>query len=189
MRIHLVEPDPQWPARFSAYGADLRHSLIDQSVDGVAERLVAIHHIGSTSVPDLAAKPVIDLQVTLTSFEPFEPVREAIEVLGYRWQSDNPDRRKRFFRLEARDGTRRANVHVRITGDFADRAALLFRDHLRAEPYARERYETAKRELAVQEWVDVNAYADAKGDIIWQLLREADVWAAQRGWRPGPSDA
>jgi GrpB-like predicted nucleotidyltransferase (UPF0157 family) len=189
VRIHLAEYDPEWPHRFAAFGADLRHSLLDQSVHGVADRLVAIHHIGSTSVPGLAAKPVIDLQVSLTSLEPFEPLREAIEVHGYRWQADNPDLRKRFFRLETPDGTRTANVHVRLDGDFTQRAALLFRDHLRAEPFAAERYESVKRELATQDWADVNTYADAKGDIVWQLLREADVWAGRRGWQPGPSDA
>ncbi len=189
MRIHLVAYDPEWPHRFAALGADLRRSLQEQSVPGVADRLVAIHHIGSTSVPGLAAKPVIDVQLSLTSFEPFEPLREAIEVHGYRWQEDNPDHRKRFFRLDHRDGTRAVNVHVRLDGDFTHSAALLFRDHLRAEPFAVERYEATKRELATRDWADVNTYADAKGDIIWQLLREADVWAGARGWRPGPSDA
>lgn len=189
MQVHLVASDPEWPSRFAAFGADLRHSLSDQSVAGVAERLVAIHHIGSTSVAGLAAKPVIDIQVTLRSLEPFEPAREAIEVHGYRWHHDNPDLRKRFFRLDGADGVRLVNLHVRVEGEFSQRAALLLRDYLRAEPFAAERYEATKRALAELEWADVDSYADAKGDTVWQLLREADVWSAARAWSPGPSDA
>ncbi|CAN5513010.1 hypothetical protein BH10ACT3_BH10ACT3_12640 [soil metagenome] len=189
MRIHLVEPDPAWPHRFAAFGSDLRHSLTDQSVPGVAERLVAIHHIGSTSVAGLTAKPVIDIQVTVSSFEPFEPLREAIEVHGYRWSADNIDRRKRFFQLDNVDGERMVNLHVRVEGEFSQRAALLFRDYLRDEPFAVERYAATKLALAEQDWPDVDTYADAKGDIVWQILREADVWAQARAWSPGPSDA
>ena len=189
MRIHLAPADPGWPHRFAAHGADLRHSLMDQSVTGVAPRVVAIHHIGSTSIAGLAAKPVIDIQVSVTSFDPFEPLREAVEVHGYQWSADNADRRKRFFQLDTPDGARAVNLHLRVDGEFSQRAALLLRDYLRAEPYAAERYEATKRSLTELDWFDVDTYADAKGDIVWQLLREADVWAATRGWVPGPSDA
>ena len=189
MRVELAPYDPEWPHRFAASGADLRHSLMDQSVPGVTSRLVAIHHIGSTSVPGLAAKPVIDIQVSVTAFEPFEPLREAIEVHGYRWDPENEDRRKRFFGLVTPEGVRSVNLHVRIEGEFSQRAALLFRDHLRAEPYAMERYESTKYSLTELDWENVDTYASAKGDIVWQLLREADVWAQLRGWSPGPSDA
>ena len=189
MRVDLVPYDPEWPRLFAAFGADLRRSVMDQSVPGVAPRLVAIHHIGSTSVPGLAAKPVIDIQLTVDSFEPFEPLREAIEVHGYRFSPHNDDRRKRFFDLTTPGGVRSVNLHVRVEGEFSQRAALLFRDHLRAEPFAMQRYESTKRELATQDWEDVDTYADAKGDTVWQLLREADVWSQSRAWSPGPSDA
>src|SRR3954464_13708036 len=119
MRIELVRSDAEWPHRFAAFGSDLRHWLLDRSVQGVAERLVAIHHIGSTSVPGLMAKPVIDIQVSLRSLEPFEPVREAIEVHGYEWMHDNVDLRKRFFHLDSPDGVRVVNLHVRVEGEFS----------------------------------------------------------------------
>lgn len=202
MRITLHDHDPTWPHRFAAFGADLRRSLLDR----VPDRLVAIHHIGSTSVPGLAAKDVIDIQVTLQPvalqpvdvrrpLEPFEPVCEAIEVLGYRFQRTNPDLRKRFFHLDAdpgpdgAPGRRLVNLHVRPHGEFSAQAALLLRDVLRSSPEARDRYETTKRQLAAREWDSVDDYADAKGDTIWALLREADAWAARTGWCPDPSDA
>lgn len=197
MRITLREYDPAWPQRFAAFGADLRRSLLDR----VPDRLVAIHHIGSTSVPGLAAKDLVDVQVTLqpvdvrNPLEPFEPVCEAIEVLGYRWQRDNPDLRKRFFHLDAEpgpdeaSGRRLVNLHVRPHGEFSAQAALLLRDLLRASPEARQRYEATKRELAERDWPTVDDYAAAKGDTIWALLRTADEWAASTGWCPDPSDA
>ena len=195
MQIELVPYDSGWPHRFGAFGADLRHSISDQSVDGVAVRLVAIHHIGSTSVPGLSAKDVIDIQVTVAhrpligDFEPFEPLREAIEVHGYRWHPDNPDRRKRFFSLDTPDGRRVVNLHVRGEGELSQQAALLFRDYLRSSASVRETYEATKRELATQDWPTVDDYADAKGDTVWALLREADQWAARTGWRTPPTDA
>lgn len=190
MRITLHEHDPGWSRRFAAFGAELRRSLLDR----VPERLVAIHHIGSTSVPGLAAKDVIDIQVTLRAegshapFEPFEPLREAIEVHGYRWLPDCGDHRKRLFVLD--DGDRRSvNLHVRADGEFSAQAALLFRDLLRDSADARERYEATKRRLAEQDWPSVDDYAVAKGDTVWELLRVADGWGASTGWVPGPSDA
>ena len=195
MQIVLEPYDTGWPHRFAAFGADLRHSISDQSVDGVAVRLVAIHHIGSTSVPGLSAKDVIDIQVTVAhrpligDFEPFEPLREAIEVHGYRWSPDNPDRRKRFFSLDTPEGRRAVNLHVRGEGEFSQQAALLLRDYLREHEAARTTYETTKRELAERDWPTVDDYADAKGDTVWALLRQADEWAARTGWSTPPTDA
>lgn len=189
MRVTLSDPDPTWPARFAAHGAELRESLTDR----IGDRLAAIHHIGSTSVPGLVAKDVIDIQVLVRGaddpFEPFGPLREGIEVHGYRWAADNPDLRKRFFRLDDPDGRRRVNLHVRPDGEFSAQAALLLRDLLRSSHAARDLYASTKRRLAEREWPNVDAYAEAKGDTVWELLRRGDEWAMHTGWRPDPSDA
>jgi len=140
-------------------------------------------------VPGLAAKDVIDVQVSVADFEPFEPLRGAVEGLGYEWMPDNDDGRKRFFRLVSPDGARLVNLHVRRLGEFSEQAALLFRDYLRASPEPRRRYEKAKRALAGRDWPTVDHYADAKGDTIWSLIREADRWAWEVAWSAGPSDA
>lgn len=195
MRVTLSDPDPTWPARFAAHAAELRDSLTHR----IGDRLVAIHHIGSTSVPGLVAKDVIDIQVLVRGgedpFEPFGPLREGIEVHGYRLQQENWDRRKRFFHLDAAEspdgatGRRLVNLHVRPRGEFSAQAALLLRDLLRSSSDARARYAATKRELAAREWETVEDYAIAKGDTVWALLRAADGWAATTGWRPDPSDA
>jgi GrpB-like predicted nucleotidyltransferase (UPF0157 family) len=179
--VVLDDYDPAWRGRFEDYAAALRGAL--------GTRAARIDHIGSTSVPGLAAKDVIDLQVSVADVEPFEPLRGAIEGLGYRWMPDNDDHRKRFFFRVSPDGARLANLHVRRLGEFSQQAALLFRDYLRATPEARRRYEEVKRDLARRSWPTVNDYADAKGDCVWALIREADRWAWDVEWAAGPSDA
>lgn len=98
----------------------------------------------------------------------------------------NEDGRKRYAKRRVPGDE--TNVHIRTAGEFSQQAALLLRDYLRAERAARMRYEQAKRDLAEHPWDRVDDYADAKGDIVWQLLREADRWS-WRGWQPGPTDA
>ena len=180
MRVLLAEPDPLWPRLFRDRAAAIRQLLDDR-----AER---IDHIGSTAVPGLAAKPVIDVQVSVDDLDPLDPIEAALGALGYRYEADNLDRRKRFFSLDGPDGTRLVNVHVRRLGTWSQQAALLFRDYLRDAPDARVRYETEKRRLATQDWPTVDDYAEAKSDVVWALLREADRWSTF-GWEAGRSDA
>jgi GrpB-like predicted nucleotidyltransferase (UPF0157 family) len=181
IHIEVVPSDPLWPRLFRE-----RAALIRQALDDRAER---IDHIGSTSVPGLAAKPVIDIQVSVLDLDPPEPIDAALHSLGYEYDEDtNDDRRKRFYSLDDASGRRLVNVHVRRLGEWSQQAALLFRDYLRDNPEAMVRYELEKRHLAQQDWPTVDHYANAKGDVVWALLREADLWSFH-GWNPGRSDA
>jgi GrpB-like predicted nucleotidyltransferase (UPF0157 family) len=148
---------------------------------------IRIDHIGSTSVPGLAAKPVIDIQVSVDRLEPVQPFCVPLQRLGFVYRSDNPERTKRYFR-EA-PGRPRTHIHVRRAGSFSEQFPLLFRDFLRANSEAAADYETAKRSLAGRDRLDSHAYTDAKGPIVWQIIRRADDWAQRTGWEPGPSDA
>lgn len=121
--ICIVDYDPAWPTRFSEMGTALRQALGD-----VALR---IDHIGSTSVPGLAAKPIVDIQVSVGSLEPVAPFRDPLVHLGLVHRADNPERTKRYFR-EA-PGHPRTHIHVRRAGSFAEQYALLFRDFLRVD--------------------------------------------------------
>jgi GrpB-like predicted nucleotidyltransferase (UPF0157 family) len=165
--------------RFAALAGPLRAAL-----GAVARR---IDHVGSTAVPGLAAKPVVDIQVSVESLEPMSPYLLALESLGYVWRPDNPDRTRRFFREPP--GQPRTHLHVQRAGSFGEQAALLFRDYLRAHPPAGERYVALKRELAMQYRNDRVTYTGSKAPLIWELLREAAEWSQATGWRPGPSDA
>ena len=181
--VRIVGPDPRWPAQFDTQASALRALL-----GSLARR---IDHIGSTAVPGLAAKNVIDIQVSVADptvlDDPDHPARRGLAAAGFDFAADNDDRRKRFF-SRRRPGEVLINLHVRRDGCVSQQQALLLRDYLREHPAARQRYEREKRRLSRQRWRSVDDYADAKGDVVWELLRQADVWSWQ-GWTPGPSDA
>ncbi len=177
--VHIADYDPAWRLRFAELGGRLREALGD-----IATR---IDHIGSTSVPGLAAKPVIDVQISVSRLEPVEPFCGPLQKLGFVYRSDNPERTKRFFREPP--GHARMHIHVRRAGSFSEQFPLLFRDFLRADSHAASRYETVKRSLAARHRLDRHAYTDAKGPIVWEIVQRADEWAQRTGWEPGPSDA
>ena len=188
--IAIVPYDERWPAEFRRLGAVLRGTL-----GPLAER---IDHIGSTAVPGLAAKDVIDVQVTVARFDP-EPA-PALEAAGLvalsHITADHqppgvsvaPDQlEKRLFQSAPND--RRSNVHVRIEGRFNQRYALLCRDYLRTHPLAAAAYGRVKVELARLFPYDAEAYYDVKDPVFDILMAGAEDWAVATGWRPGESDA
>jgi len=170
---------PDWPLRFAELGSRLRHAL-----GAVALR---IDHIGSTSVPGLAAKPVIDIQVSVERLEPVVPFRDPLQELGFVYREGNTDRTKRYFREPP--GQPRTHIHVRTAGSFSQQVPLLFRDFPRARREAAAGYEAVKRRLAARYPHDRQAYTDAKTPAVWDIIQRADVWAQQVGWDPGPSNA
>jgi GrpB-like predicted nucleotidyltransferase (UPF0157 family) len=177
--VEVVADDLAWPRRLAELGARLRTALRD-----VALR---IDHIGSTAVPGLAAKPVIDVQISVAALEPVDPFRIPLERLGFVDRAGNPERTKRYFREPP--GSPHTHIHVRRAGSSSEQHALLFRNHLRADPAAAAQYAAVKRELAGRHGHDRLAYTDAKDPHVWALVRRADAWAQEKGWQPGPSDA
>jgi GrpB-like predicted nucleotidyltransferase (UPF0157 family) len=108
--LEICAYDPTWPSLFAALGVRLR--------DGLGSVALRIDHIGSTSVPGLAAKPIVDVQVSVAAFDPVEAYRLPLEGLGLAFRSENSERTKRYFR-EA-PGTRRTHIHVRRAGSWAE---------------------------------------------------------------------
>lgn len=178
-KVVILPYDPEWPQLFSELGAALRGAL-----GSVAQR---IDHIGSTSVPGLQAKPIVDVQISVASFEPLDAFRVPLESIGLVYRADNPDLSKRYFRESP--GMRRMHVHVRCAGSFSEQLALLFRDYMRAHPGDARRYGEIKRRVADENADDRRAYNDAKAGFIWEIVAKADRWSQQTGWKPGPSDA
>ena len=189
--IEIVPYDERWPSEFAAIGAELRVALGD-----LAQRL---DHIGSTSVPGLAAKDRIDVQLTVADLEHFEPVQAALERLGYTiaprnmsdhrppgWEGPDDQWVKRFFRPPA--GQRPTNLHVRVAGRANQRYPLLFRDYLRAHPRSAAAYAELKRRLA-ENLRDPDTYPDVKDPACDLIAVAAEDWAAAVSWEQGPSDA
>jgi GrpB-like predicted nucleotidyltransferase (UPF0157 family) len=190
--ILIIDYQPRWPAEFSAAAARLRHAFGDTAL--------AIRHIGSTSVPGLAAKDVIDLQVTIAALDPLGPLESAITAAGFRMRPDiqgdhRPEGaqagpevwRKRYAR--ELDGERRTHVHIRVQGWPNERYPVLFRDYLRANAAAARSYATIKRELARRHADDVDAYYDVKDPVMDLIMDAAERWAAQSAWALPASDA
>lgn len=177
--VIVVPYDPDWTTRFRGIAGSFRRVL--------GEVAVRIDHIGSTAVPGLAAKPVIDIQISVGSLDPLDAYRLPLEGLGYLWRADNPDRAKRYFREPP--GELRTHVHVRTAGSWGEQLALLFRDYLRAHPRDAARYAELKQRLAEQYRHDREGYVAAKGQFIWSIIAAATEWSQAAGWEPGPPDA
>jgi GrpB-like predicted nucleotidyltransferase (UPF0157 family) len=177
--IQVVAYDGEWPALFRQRSSALREALGD-----VALR---VDHIGSTAVPRLAAKPIIDVQISVAAFEPLDAFRVPLERLGYVFRADSRELTKRYFRESP--GDRRTHVHVRRAGSFSEQLALLFRDFMRTHPDWARRYAELKLGLAQRYADDRARYTDAKQPFTWDALAAADEWAQRTGWVPGASDA
>jgi GrpB-like predicted nucleotidyltransferase (UPF0157 family) len=158
-RVEIVDYDPDWPMKFQAHH--------DRVQGALGSRAIRVEHIGSTAVPGLAAKPIIDILVTVDDPKE-ESVASALASAGYRLRVREPGHR--MFRTPDRD----VHVHVWAEADGEAVRYLRFRDRLRRSRTDRARYEQLKRELAAREWPDMNAYADAKGPIIESILAGAD---------------
>jgi len=187
--VEILPYNPNWPQEFAAIALPLRRAL-----DGLALR---IDHIGSTSVPELAAKDVIDIQITVATLD--QRLVAAMTALGYVqpegvWRDHRPphvggpesDWEKLLFRPPP--GQRRTNTHVRVHGRANQRYALLFRDYLRAHPASAQAYAELKRRLA-QHLADPALYPEVKDPAVDLIYFAAEAWAAATGWQPGPSDA
>jgi GrpB-like predicted nucleotidyltransferase (UPF0157 family) len=161
--IELVPPDPSWPARFEAEAARLREAL--------GPVAVRVEHFGSTAIPGIAAKPFIDIQLIVASFEPFEAYASPLRRLGYVYRPDDEPAHRFFKRGE--HGIRLVQIHVVEEGSWWGRKDLEFRDAIRADPEAARRYEQLKRELAARFPHDVDAYAEAKTEFVRSALRAA----------------
>ena len=187
----LVAPDPKWPAHAARLAA-----RVSAAADGVGR---GVEHIGSTSVPGLPAKDVIDLQLGVTSLEDADRVVGALEDAGFPrfegewWDTLHVDARGLGSRGQwgkrlhgCADPARVVHLHVREVGSPGWRFALLFRDWLRAEAAVRDEYAAEKQRL-VAETSTTSDYAVAKEPWFERAWERAEAWAEQVSWQPRPS--
>jgi GrpB-like predicted nucleotidyltransferase (UPF0157 family) len=169
--VRIVPYDPGWPQRFEVWRVRLATLL-----GPVARR---IEHVGSTSVPGLAAKPIVDVQVSVADMADEDRYAPPCEAAGL--QLRFRDDEHRYFQPPPGQ-PRDVHVHVCQSGSEWERVHLLFRDYLRASAFAREAYAAAKRE-ASRLWADqAAAYTEAKSDVILDILDQAESWAGAVGW-------
>jgi GrpB-like predicted nucleotidyltransferase (UPF0157 family) len=170
--VEIVPYDPAWPVTF----AELHGRL----VSALGDVAVRIDHVGSTAVPGLAAKPVIDIQVSVPRVEDEVAYRSAIESIGVGLRMR--EQGHRYFRPPP-PFPRVVQVHVCEAGSSWERDHLLFRDYLRAHPERAVAYAALKHRLAPQFGLDRIGYTLAKEPFIRETLELAERWAAGAGWR------
>lgn len=187
--VAIIPYQETWPAEFREIAAAMR-----QALGALALR---IEHIGSTAVPGLPAKEVIDIQITVAACA--DRIATVMAGLGYARVEENErdhcppgaagveaDWHKRFFRPPP--GQRRTNTHVRVLGRANQRYALLVRDDLRGNPAPAQAYAALKRRLA-QSLADPRAYPEVKDPAVDLIYFAAEVWAQATHWRAGPPEA
>jgi GrpB-like predicted nucleotidyltransferase (UPF0157 family) len=167
IRVSLSEYDESWPQRFDEHRSRIRAALPD--------RARMIEHIGSTSVPGLAAKPIIDVLVVVDDIDDESAYLPALESAGYELRVREPGHR--MVRPSAHD----AHAHIYGANHPEIAACLAFRDRLRADATDRATYEAVKRELATHTWPDMNYYARAKSEVIQSVLAHVPSSGAPPG--------
>ena len=160
--ITLADYDLDWPAHFAREAARIRATL--------GGRAVQVEHVGSTSVPGLAAKPIIDILLAVPDSSDEPAYVPALEAAGYVLRIREPDWfEHRLFKGPDTD----INLHVFTVGAAETDRMLLFRDRLRTNDADRDAYLQVKRDLATRTWRDVQHYADAKTAIVEQIIARA----------------
>jgi GrpB-like predicted nucleotidyltransferase (UPF0157 family) len=157
--IHLAESDPAWPDLFEREAVRIRSAI------GARVRL--LEHVGSTSVPRLPAKPIVDIVLAVPDSADEASYVPDLEAVGYVLRIREPDWfEHRVFKGPDTD----VNLHVFTEGASEIGRMLAFRDRLRASDADRDRYAAAKRDLAARRWTYVQEYADAKSAVITEIL-------------------
>jgi GrpB-like predicted nucleotidyltransferase (UPF0157 family) len=160
--VVVVEYDEEWPREFARQEVRIRHALGPVATE--------VHHAGSTSVPGLAAKAIIDVVLVVPDTDDEAAYAPALRAAGFTFASRSP---AWFGHRLFKDRSPRVNVHV-----FGPRCPevdrmLAFRDHLRRDAADRDLYETTKRELAGRTWVLAQDYADAKSPVVEEIMSRA----------------
>jgi GrpB-like predicted nucleotidyltransferase (UPF0157 family) len=160
--IHLAEYDPAWPALYTREAGRIRSILGD--------RVRLLEHVGSTSVPGIAAKPIIDIVLAVPDSNDEPAYVPALEAGGYILRGRAPD----WYKHRLFDGPDTVvNLHVFSDGCSEIGRMLAFRDRLRMNDDERRTYEKAKRDLAARHWIWVQHYADAKGEVVEGIIARA----------------
>ena len=162
--ISVVDYDERWALRFHRTAERVRQALGGNAVD--------VEHIGSTSVPGLAAKPIVDILVTVDDVTDEAAYLSALESIGFVLRGREP--KHRMLRTPEQD----VHLHVYEPTDAEVKNLLDLRDWLRIDEADRELYATTKRQLATQRWSDMNHYAEAKTEVVLAILGRARAWRA-----------
>ena len=162
--IEVADYDPQWPLRFAEIASRVQVAFADGA-------LVGIEHVGSTSVPGLPAKPILDIDVVIPARTDLPEAIACLGTLGYEHQGDGGIPSREAFRSPLE--TPRHNLYVCAQDSPELFRHLAFRDYIRVNPDAALRYGELKRDLAARHSIDIDAYVDGKTQFVEAILRDA----------------
>jgi GrpB-like predicted nucleotidyltransferase (UPF0157 family) len=163
-KIEIAEYDPAWPDLYEREATRVR--------EVIGDRVVRLEHVGSTSVPTLSAKPIVDMVLEVRDSADEPSYLPDLEAAGYVLRIREPEWLEHRV-LKGPDTN--INLHVFSTGCEETDRMVLFRDWLRGYDADRERYAAAKRELAARDWKYVQQYADAKTVVVAEIMSRAEA--------------
>ena len=169
-RIEVVPHDPKWQNLFEAEAQKVTVAL--------SKNVVSIHHIGSTSIPNIYAKPIIDLLVEVKKIGLVDEQTAPMELLGYEAMGEFGIAGRRYFRKDNQASVRTHHVHVFTAASDEVKRHLAFRDYMIAHPEGAQEYSELKRKLARQHPTNIDRYMDGKDGFIKAIDKKAQKWEA-----------
>ncbi len=169
-KVEVVPHDPKWQEAFEVESKKVTHAL--------GENMITIHHIGSTAIPDIYAKPIIDLLVEVKDIVKVDEQNSFMELLGYEVMGEFGITGRRFFRKDNQKGVRTHHLHIFEVGSEQVERHLAFRDYMIAHPQEAHRYSELKRRLAREHPTNIDGYMDGKDGFISEMDLKAAQWCA-----------
>jgi GrpB-like predicted nucleotidyltransferase (UPF0157 family) len=171
-KVEVVPHNPNWRNLFETESKQITIAL--------GENVIAIHHIGSTSIETIYAKPIIDILVEVKSIDRVDDQNSSMQLLGYQCMGEFGIKDRRFFRKDNVDGIRTHHIHVFEVGSAQISRHLAFREYLNVHIEDAITYSSLKRSLAEKYPDDIQGYMDGKHDLIQEIDRQAAEWQRQK---------
>lgn len=168
--VEVVPHDLNWQNEFAAEAGQIANVL--------GEMIIAIYHIGSTAIPGIYAKPVIDMLVEVRDIIEVDARGSAMELFGYEVMGEFGIPTRRYFRKDNQAGIRTHQVHTFESGSAQIKRHLAFRDFMNAHPEEAQKYSELKRKLAAEHSQNMDGYINGKDDFIKEIDRRAAQWIA-----------
>ncbi len=172
-KVEVVPHDLKWRDLFDVESKSV--------TDALGKNVVAVHHIGSTAIPNIYAKPVIDLLVEVKDIIQVDGQHSAMESLGYKVMGEFGIPGRRFFRKDNHEGVRTHHIHIFEIASAQVERHLAFRDYMLAHPEDAQKYSELKRELARRYPQNIDKYMDGKDGFIREMDKKAAQWRTLRG--------
>jgi GrpB-like predicted nucleotidyltransferase (UPF0157 family) len=171
-KVEVVPHNPLWRDAF-----ETEAKLIAAAI---GENVITIHHIGSTAIPNIYAKPIIDLLIEVRDITEVDERSLAIEAVGYEVKGEFGISGRRYFRKDNREGIRTHQIHAFETNSAEIERHLAFRDYMIAHPVEARKYSELKRKLAEEHSDNMDGYIDGKDDFIKEIDRRAARWRVSK---------